>query len=89
MSQKLQRNHDGDRVDQGIVFGNQKDVVGDVGDLCFKAWLATFEKTLAKFAQLPRIVFGAMFENTLASLEGEVQAGKIGVLRFELVNDAE
>jgi hypothetical protein len=63
--------------------------VSDVRNLRLQSRLAAFEKTLAQLTQVSRIPGRTMLENALAGLEGQVQAGKIGVFCLKLINDPE
>jgi hypothetical protein len=66
-----------------------RNCVGDVRYLRLQARLAALKKALAQFTKRFCIPFGAMFENALASLEGEIQAGKICLLRFKFIDDSQ
>ena len=60
--------------------------IRNVHDLRLETRLATLDKAFAQLTQVTRIPCRAMFENTLTCFVGQVQAGKVGVLRFKLVN---
>ena len=73
-------------VDIVIVIGC---FVGQVGTLCFQAGLLVVEETLRHFAKQSGVFHRAVFENAFAGFITQVQAGKLGVFLFQLVDHAQ
>ena len=73
-------------VDVMVVVG---DGVGDVRDLRLEPRLCPLEEAPAHVAERARVALRAVFENAFASFEHEVQARKVGVLGFQLIDDAQ
>src|SRR5580704_6996927 len=73
-------------VDVVIVIGN---LVREISELRLESRLRAPQKPLAQLPELPRIRGGAMFQDPLAALEGEVEAVEFGVLLLQLIDDPE
>ncbi len=69
-----------------VVVGNR---VRDVRDLGLEPRLPAFEEPDTEFAEDGGISRRAVLQNTLPRFEHQIQAGKVGVTLFELVDDPE
>jgi hypothetical protein len=65
------------------------DCVSDIHKLRFEPGLPAIQKSFTQLAKFARIASRAMFENALTRFVSEIQAGKIRVLRFEVVDDTQ
>ena len=65
------------------------DSVGDVGDLRLESRLGSLDKPAADIAKIPGVFDRAVFEDALAGFEHQVEPGKIGVLGFETIDNAQ
>ena len=66
-----------------------RDRVGQIGELGFQTRLLPCKEAFADFAQLFCVPRGTMLEDTLAGFEHQVQAGEVGVLGLQVVDDAQ
>ena len=73
-------------VDVVIVVG---DGIGEVRELRLERRLASLQESLADVAQLARVGRRAVLEDAFANLEGQVQAGKLGIALFQFVDHAQ
>ena len=73
-------------VDVVVVVGNG---VSNIGDLRLETRLFPIEKSFTQIAQAPRIARRAVFQDALAGLEHQVEAGKVRVPRFQFINDTQ
>ena len=73
-------------IDIMVVVG---DLVGEIGDLRLEPRLLALEEALAQLAQLARIAHRAVLEDSLAALEGEIEAAELRVVLLELIHHAQ
>ena len=65
------------------------DLVGEIGELGFEAGLLALDEPLAHIAQRAGIGQRAMLQDAFAALEGQVQAGELGVALLEFIHHAQ
>ena len=73
-------------IDIVVVVG---DGVADIRDLRFEAGLPAQQESFPDVPEAACIALRAVLENALARLEHEIQSRKVGVFRFELVDDTQ
>jgi hypothetical protein len=73
-------------IDVVVVVG---DFIRDVRELCLEPRLGSIDEALADVAEVARMLQRAMLENSLASLESEVEPAEACVPILEVIDDSE
>ena len=68
-----------------IIIGN---FISNVRDLSFDPGLMFFDKPFSDIAEFQGVFLRAVFKNTFACLKSQVEAIKIGVFFFEVVDNS-
>jgi hypothetical protein len=65
-----------------------RDLVGNIRKLRLEAGLLALQKAFSEFSEIARVRCRAVFQDALAGLVGQIQAGKIGMAFLQLIDDA-